>query len=157
ETVLIRIADFMDQREEMRSKVTTAMFYPMAMALVGVGVVTLLMVKVVPGIAEMFEGQGAELPFTTSTLILLSDIIAGYWWLLIMMGIGAVTGFRKWRATTVGRELSDRFILWMPVVGQLARKIAIARLARTPPAMPASGLPLPQALHNVRTLHGHVI
>ena len=69
ETVLIRIADFMDQQEDLRSKVTTAMFYPMAMALVGVGVVTLLMVKVVPGIAEMFEGQGAELPFTTKSLI----------------------------------------------------------------------------------------
>lgn len=157
ETVLIRIADFMDQQEEMRSKVTTAMFYPMAMALVGIGVVTLLMVKVVPGIAEMFEGQGAELPFTTSTLILISKVVANYWWLLIMLGIGAVTGFRKWRATAVGRELSDGFILRMPVVGQLARKIAIARLARTLATMLASGVQLLEALDIVRTLLGNVI
>jgi len=157
ETVLIRIADFMDQQEEMRSKVTTAMFYPMAMALVGVGVVTLLMVKVVPGIAEMFEGQGAQLPFTTRSLILVSDVVAGYWWLLIIGAIGLVMGFKKWRATTIGRELSDRFILAMPVVGGLARKIAIARLARTLSTMLASGVQLLQALDIVRSLLGNVV
>jgi general secretion pathway protein F len=157
ETVLIRIADFMDQQEELRSKVTTAMFYPAAMALVGIGVVTLLMVKVVPGIAEMFAGQGAELPFTTRSLILVSDIIANYWWLLIMMFIGAIYMFRKWRATSVGRELTDRFILSMPIIGQLARKIAVARLARTLATMLASGVQLLQALDIVRSLLGNVV
>lgn len=157
ETVLIRIADFMDQQEDMRSKVTTAMFYPMAMALVGVGVVTLLMVKVVPGIAEMFEGQGAELPFTTRSLILVSDVVAGYWWLIIMALGGAVYGFRRWRVTTVGRELTDRFILGFPVLGNLARKIAVARLARTLSTMLASGVQLLQALDIVRSLLGNVV
>jgi general secretion pathway protein F len=157
ETVLIRIADFMDQQEDLRSKVTTAMFYPMAMALVGVGVVTLLMVKVVPGIAEMFAGQGAQLPVTTRSLIWVSDVIAGYWWLLIMAFIGVIYGFRKWRATPTGRELTDRFLLGMPVVGELARKIAIARFARTLSTMLASGVQLLQALDIVRSLLGNVI
>jgi general secretion pathway protein F len=157
ETVLIRIADFMDQQEELRSKVTTAMFYPMAMALVGVGVVTLLMVKVVPGIAEMFAGQGAELPFTTSALIWVSSIIAGYWWLIIMASIGGVYGFKKWRATPAGRELTDRFLLGMPVVGELARKIAVARFARTLSTMLASGVQLLQALDIVRSLLGNMV
>lgn len=157
ETVLIRIADFMDQQEELRGKVTTAMFYPAAMALVGIGVVTLLMVKVVPGIAEMFAGQGAELPFTTRSLILVSDIIAGYWWAIIMMMIGGIYAFRKWRATTAGRELTDRFILAMPVVGVLARKIAVARLSRTLATMLASGVQLLQALDIVRSLLGNVV
>jgi general secretion pathway protein F len=157
ETVLIRIAEFMDQQEELRSKVTTAMFYPLAMALVGVGVVTLLMVKVVPGIAEMFEGQGAELPFTTRSLIWLSSVIANFWWLLII-GFGAmIYGFRKWRATPAGRELTDRFILAMPVIGELARKIAIARFSRTLSTMLASGVQLLQALDIVRSLLGNVV
>jgi general secretion pathway protein F len=157
ETVLIRIADFMDQQEELRGKVTTAMFYPAAMALVGVGVVTLLMVKVVPNIAEMFAGQGAQLPLTTRTLIALSDLIAGWWWLLIMLFIGAIWMFRKWRATTVGRELTDRMILATPVVGALARKIAVARFARTLSTMLASGVQLLQALDIVRSLLGNVV
>jgi general secretion pathway protein F len=157
ETVLIRIADFMDQQEELRGKVTTAMFYPAAMALVGVGVVTLLMVKVVPGIAEMFAGQGAELPFTTRSLIAVSAIISGYWWLLIILfGVGVYL-FRKWRATPVGRELTDRVILGLPVIGSLARKIAVARLARTLATMLASGVQLLQALDIVRSLLGNVV
>jgi general secretion pathway protein F len=157
ETVLIRIADFMDQQEELRSKVTTAMFYPAAMALVGVGVVTLLMVKVVPGIAEMFAGQGAELPFTTRSLIAISAIISSYWWLLIMGFMAGIWAFRKWRATEVGRELTDRFILGMPVIGALARKIAVARLSRTLATMLASGVQLLQALDIVRSLLGNVV
>ena len=157
ETVLIRIADFMDQQEELRSKVTTAMFYPVAMGLVGVGVVTMLMVKVVPGIAEMFAGQGAELPFTTRALIGISGIISGYWWLLIMLAIGGVWGFKKWRATAKGRELTDRTILGAPVVGVLVRKIAIARFARTLATMLASGVQLLQALDIVRSLLGNVV
>lgn len=157
ETVLIRIADFMDQQEELRGKVTTAMFYPAAMALVGIGVVTLLMVKVVPGIAEMFAGQGAELPFTTRSLIAVSEIVSGYWWLLIMLLIGAIWGFRKWRATPNGRELTDRFILGLPVIGGLARKIAVARFSRTLATMLASGVQLLQALDIVRSLLGNVV
>jgi general secretion pathway protein F len=157
ETVLIRIADFMDQQEELRGKVTTAMFYPAAMALVGIGVVTLLMVKVVPGIAEMFAGQGAELPFTTRFLIAVSAVIAGYWWLLIMLFAGAIYLFGKWRATPIGRELVDRTILWFPVIGGLARKIAVARLARTLATMLASGVQLLQALDIVRSLLGNVV
>jgi general secretion pathway protein F len=157
ETVLIRIADFMDQQEELRGKVTTAMFYPAAMAMVGIGVVTLLMVKVVPGIAEMFEGQGAELPFTTRFLIAVSAVVAGYWWLLIMLAIGGIQLFRKWRATTVGRELTDRFLLGLPVIGGLVRKIAVARLARTLATMLASGVQLLQALDIVRSLLGNMV
>ena len=157
ETVLIRIADFMDQQDELRSKVTTAMFYPVAMGLVGVGVVTLLMVKVVPGIADMFAGQGAELPFTTRTLIAVSALVSGYWWLLILLAIGVVYGFRRWRATPKGRELGDQFILNVPVFGTLARKIAIARFARTLATMLASGVQLLQALDIVRSLLGNVV
>jgi general secretion pathway protein F len=157
ETVLIRIADFMDQQEELRGKVTTAMFYPAAMALVGIGVVTLLMVKVVPGIAEMFAGQGAELPFTTRFLIAVSAVIAGYWWLLIILFAGGIYLFGKWRATPLGRELVDRVILGFPVIGGLARKIAVARLARTLATMLASGVQLLQALDIVRSLLGNVV
>jgi general secretion pathway protein F len=157
ETVLIRIADFMDQQEDLRGKVTTAMFYPAAMAIVGIGVVTLLMVKVVPGIAEMFAGQGAELPFTTRFLIAVSAIIAGYWWLLIIGAIGGIQVFRKWHATPLGRELTDRAVLGMPVIGELARKIAVARLARTLATMLASGVQLLQALDIVRSLLGNVV
>ena len=157
ETVLIRIADFMDQQEELRSKVATAMFYPVAMAIVGVGVVALLMIKVVPSISEIFAGQGAELPFTTRALIATSDFVAGFWWLIIIMAVGATWLFRQYRNSPGGRETTDRLILTMPIVGSLARKIAIARFARTLATMLASGVQLLQALDIVRSLLGNVI
>jgi general secretion pathway protein F len=157
ETVLIRIAEFMDQQEELRGKVTTAMFYPMAMGVVGLGVVTLLMVKVVPSIAEIFSGQGAELPFSTRMLIGLSDLVVGFWWLIILASIGVIWAWRRWKATPAGRLIIDTTLLRMPVIGQLARKIAIARFTRTLATMLASGVQLLQALDIVRTLLGNVV
>ena len=105
----------------------------------------------------MFAGQGAELPFTTRTLIAVSALVSGYWWLLILLAIGVVYGFRKWRATPKGRELGDQFILNVPVFGTLARKIAIARFARTLATMLASGVQLLQVLDIVRSLLGNVV
>ncbi len=157
ETVLIRIAEFMDQQEELRGKVTTAMFYPIAMGVVGVGVVTLLMVKVVPTITEIFEGQGAELPFSTRTLIAASNFVIGYWWLIIMAAIGVVWLFRRWKASEAGRLIWDTFVLRLPIVGGLVRRVAVARFARTLSTMLASGVQLLQALDIVRTLLGNVV
>lgn len=157
ETVLIRLADFMDQQEDLRGKVTTAMFYPVAMALVGGGVVTLLMVKVVPQISQMFEDQNAELPLSTRFLVSLSEFVAGYWWLIIMMMFAAVWGFRRWRATESGRLIFDSAILRLPVLGDLARKIAVSRFSRTLATMLASGVQLLQALDIVKSLLGNVV
>lgn len=157
ETVLIRIADFMDQQEELRGKVTTAMFYPVAMAVVGIGVVTLLMVKVVPSISDIFAGQGAELPFSTRMLIGVSDFVVAWWWAIIFASIGLVYLWRRWKATAAGRLIVDTAVLGMPVVGQLARKIAIARFSRTLSTMLASGVQLLQALDIVRSLLGNVV
>lgn len=157
ETVLIRIAEFMDQQEELRSKITTAMFYPVAMGVVGVGVVVLLMAKVVPSISDIFAGQGAELPLSTRTLIGISDLVVGWWWLMIIATIGLYVLWQRWKATPAGRLTIDTTILAMPVIGPLARKIAIARFARTLSTMLASGVQLLQALDIVRSLLGNVI
>ena len=85
ETVLIRIADFMEQQEELRSKVSTALVYPVVMSIVGAFVVGILMVKVVPQISQMFEDQGAELPWTTRMLMWISNTLVDYWLPLIIL------------------------------------------------------------------------
>ncbi|MCB9567197.1 MAG: type II secretion system inner membrane protein GspF [Myxococcales bacterium] len=157
ETVLLRIAGFMEQQEELRSKVTSAMVYPVAMAVVSAGVVALLMVNVVPQITSMFEGMNAELPWNTQLLIFLSDMIGGYWYLIIASFFGIGWLFKRWRATEAGRTTGDRITLKLPVIGDLARKVAIARFARTLATMLASGVQLLQALDIVRSLLGNVI
>src|SRR5690606_7564689 len=156
-TVLIRLADFMDQQDELKSKIQTAMGYPIAMGVIGLGVVTMLMVKVVPNIAQMFDDQGAELPLTTRFLIAVSDVVSGYWWLLLMLAGGSIYFFRRWRATPEGKKRGDRILLDSPVIGDLARKVAIGRFARTLSTMLASGVDLLQALDIVKSLLGNVV
>jgi len=157
ETVLVRIAGFMEQEEELRSKVTSAMVYPIVMGVVSAAVVALLMLSVVPQVTEMFADMNVELPWNTKLLILMSDIIGGYWYLLIAAGFGVGWLFRRWRASETGRKSGDAVILRMPIVGDLARKVAISRFARTLSTMLASGVQLLHALDIVRTLLGNVI
>jgi general secretion pathway protein F len=157
ETVLGRMADFMDKQIELRSKLGSAMIYPIVMTVLGAAVVTLLMVKVVPQITAMFEDMNAELPWNTKALIFVSDAVTGYWYLIIAGLIGGVYLFRYWRRTEGGQLVGDRFLLTAPVLGDLMRKIAVTRMARTLSTMLASGVQLLEALDIVRTLVGNVV
>jgi general secretion pathway protein F len=157
ETVLVRIAGFMEQEEQLRSKVTSAMVYPIVMGVVSAGVIALLMLSVVPQVTEMFADMNVELPWNTKLLIFVSDVIGSYWYLLIAAGFGVGWLFRRWRASETGRKTGDAFILRSPIIGDLARKVAISRFARTLSTMLASGVQLLHALDIVRTLLGNVI
>jgi len=157
ETVLIRLADFMDQQEELKGKITSAMVYPAAMAVVGILVVGLLMVKVVPQMIEMFADQGAELPWSTRTLIWLTDAITGWWWAQIAFVILVVVAYRRWVSTEAGRLTMDTIFLRMPLIGDLVRKVAIARFARTLSTMLASGVQLLEALDIVKSLLSNMV
>jgi general secretion pathway protein F len=155
ETVLLRIADFMDQQEELKGKVTSAMIYPAIMTVLSGGIVIMLMVNVVPQITEMFDGMNAELPWNTKFLIWLSNLLAS-WWFLIAVGIGVLVWlFRRWRATEIGRATFDTVVLKLPIIGDMARKLSVARFARTLATMLASGVQLLQALDIVRSLLGN--
>lgn len=155
ETVLLRIADFMDQQEELKGKVTSAMIYPAIMTVLSGGIVIMLMVNVVPQITEMFDGMNAELPWNTKFLIWLSNLLAS-WWFLIAIGIGVLVWlFRRWRATEIGRATFDTVVLKLPIIGDMARKLSVARFARTLATMLASGVQLLQALDIVRSLLGN--
>lgn len=157
ETVLARLAEFLEKQLELRGRITSAMVYPMVMAVLGGAIVTLLMVAVVPKITAMFEDMNTELPWNTKLLILASNILSNYWYLVAVVIAGAIWGFRKWRATKKGTEIWDRFILQLPTVGDLARKVAVARFARTLATMLASGVQLLHALDIVRSLLGNVV
>jgi len=157
ETVLLRIADFMDQQEELRGKVTSAMIYPIIMTVLSGGIVMMLMINVVPQITAMFDGMSAKLPWNTEFLIWISNLLAKWWILFLAGGFGLVWLFRRWRKTESGRATGDTILLKIPVVGDLARKLAIARFARTLSTMLASGVQLLQALDIVRSLLGNFV
>jgi general secretion pathway protein F len=157
ETVLFRLAEFLEKQLEIRSKVSSAMFYPVVLALLGAAIITVLMVGIVPKITGMFVDMNAELPWNTKLLIWMSDTIKGFWWLIILAIWFVVWSFRRWRRTEAGRWAGDTIVLKVPVLGELVRKIAIARFARTLATLLSSGVQLLQALDIVRSLLGNVV
>jgi len=157
ETVLFRLAEFMEKELEIRSKVNSAMFYPVLLAFLGVVLVIVLMVAIVPKLTNMFDSMAAELPWNTKLLIWMSDTLSSYWYLFGLGIAFAVWAFRKWRATETGRKQGDAILLKIPVMGDLVRKVAISRFARTLETLLASGVQLLEALDIVRTLLGNVI
>lgn len=150
EAVLTRLADFLDEQQALRSKVSSALTYPIVMMILGGLIMSLLMVVVVPQIASVFEDSGKTLPWNTRLLIFTSGIAGEYWWIILPGLVAAVVIFRRWAASARGRAVLDRIGLKMWVVGPLLRYIAVARFSRTLATMLASGVPLLTALEIVR-------
>jgi general secretion pathway protein F len=150
DAVLARLADFLDEQLALRSKVSSALTYPIVMAVLGSVIMGVLMVVVVPQIATVFEDSGKTLPWNTRLLIFAAGLTGDYWWILVPLIIVSVWGLRRWARSPRGRAVVDRYGLKMPVLGPLLRFIAVARFSRTLSTMLASGVPLLTALDIVR-------
>jgi general secretion pathway protein F len=146
EAVLERLADFMEGQSRLQGKVTAALAYPILMMFIGIIMVSVLMIAVVPKVAGIFDSMGHALPWYTRALISVSGFMAGYWWLLFLVSVGSVVGFRRWRATPQGRLKWDSFRLVVPIFGKLQLLVSVARFARTLSTLLSSGVQLLQAM-----------
>ncbi len=146
ELVFVRLADFIESQVKLRSKVQTAMMYPIIMISLAGAIVTLLMVFVVPKLVDIIVEQGGNIPLPTRVLIFISEFFQRYLWLMALALIGGIVMFRRWRATEPGRLSWDRFTLKIPLFGDLLRRIVMARFARTLGTLMDSGVPLLVAL-----------
>lgn len=155
--VLQRLADFTESQVRLRNKIIGALTYPVIMLMIAGFIVAAMMILVVPKITIMFEDLGADLPLITKILIFVSDALSSWWPLLLLLGIAAMFGFERWRASENGRPLWDKFLLKVPVLGDLVRKIAIARFARTLGTLLNSGVPLLTAMEIVENVVANVI
>jgi general secretion pathway protein F len=157
DAVLVRMADFLDTQNELRSKVSSAMAYPILMGIVGTVVMTVLMVVVVPPIAGIFADSGKALPWNTQLLIGAAAIAGGYWWLVLPLLAGAVVLGRRWVRRPKGRALMDRVKLKLIIAGRLIRLLAVARFARTLATMLSSGVPVLTALEIVKRVLNNTV
>ena len=155
--VMIRLAEFLEGSQKLKSKVQSALIYPAVMVAVGGIVLTVLMVKVIPNITSMFKQQGKTLPLNTRFLIGTSDIFLDYWWLVLLGGVAAAALFVRWVRTKPGRYLWDRFLLRVPVLGDLVRTINVSRFARTLGTMLQSGVPMLRALDTAKQIVGNTL
>jgi type II secretion system protein F len=155
--VLSRLADFLESSQKLKSKVQGAMIYPLVMVIVGVGIMSVLMIKVIPEITTMFTQQGKTLPLNTRFLIWSSRFFGHYWWAI---GIASVIGFlmfMRWIKSESGKPPWHSFVLKLPVVGELVRTVNVGRFARTLGTMLQSGVPMLKALDTAKQIVGNVL
>jgi general secretion pathway protein F len=142
EAVLERLADFMEGQSRLKSKVAGALAYPALLSVIGSGLVGFLMVGVIPKVKSVFDSLGQALPWYTALLIIVSDFVAGYWWLIFLVVGFTVWYFRRWKRTPKGKLRWDTFVLRAPLFGRLALLVAVARFSRTLATLLSSGVQL---------------
>lgn len=140
--ILERLADLQERQAVVRGKVLAAVAYPLSLAVVATVVVIALMIFVVPKVVEQFEDMGQQLPLLTRIVITVSDVLAGYWWLLLGLMVGGVLLLWQALKNEEFRLRFDRGLLRLPLIGRLLRDLHAARMARTLSTMVASKLPL---------------
>jgi general secretion pathway protein F len=156
ENVLERLADFMEKQARLKSKVVSALTYPVLLTLIALVLVGVLMVAVVPKVTAIFDSMGQELPWYTQLLIFASNTLSSLWWLFLAMIAGGVYWFRRYIATAKGKMAWHKFLLRVPVFGRLNLLVAVARMSSTLATLLASGVPLLKAMEIVKNVLGNV-
>jgi type IV pilus assembly protein PilC len=156
EALLDRLAIYMEKTEGIKSKIKSALMYPIAVVVVAFVVVAVIMIFVIPAFKQVFTSFGADLPAPTLFVIAMSEIFVKYWW-LIFGGIGGGFYFfmQAWKRNEKVQMFMDRLMLKLPLFGALIYKSVIARWTRTLSTMFAAGVPLVEALDSVGGASGN--
>lgn len=158
ESLLDRLATYMEKTEAIKSKIKSALMYPIAVIVVAFVVVTVIMIFVIPAFKEVFTSFGADLPAPTLFVIAMSEFFVAYWWLIFgSIGGGLYFFFQAWRRSEKVQQFMDRLLLKLPVFGDLIYKSVIARWTRTLSTMFAAGVPLVEALDSVGGASGNSV
>ena len=158
ETLMDRLATYMEKTENIKSKIKSALMYPSAVIVVAFIVVTVIMIFVIPAFKEVFTSFGADLPAPTLFVMGISEIFVQWWWLIFgLIGGGSYFFLQSWKRSERMQQTMDRLLLKMPVFGALINKSCIARWTRTLSTMFAAGVPLVEALDSVGGASGNYI
>jgi type IV pilus assembly protein PilC len=158
ETLLERLASYKEKMLAIKSKIKSALFYPIAVMVVAAIVVTVIMLFVIPAFKKIFSDFGAELPAPTQIVIGISDFFTDWWYIVIPVPIIAIWFFfYTWKRSEKMQATMDRFLLRTPLFGDLIRKSVIARWNRTLSTMFAAGVPLVESLDSVGGASGNYV
>jgi type IV pilus assembly protein PilC len=158
DAILDRLATYKEKILAIKSKIKSALFYPMAVVTVAIAVVWVIMVWVIPAFKQVFTNFGANLPAPTLVVIAISDFFVSYWWLMLGIIIGAVVGFFVLhRRSAPFRYAIDRLSLKLPIIGGIVEKATIARWTRTLATMFSAGVPLVESLEAVAGASGNAV
>jgi type IV pilus assembly protein PilC len=157
DTVLSRLADYIEKSVKLKGKLKAAMFYPAAIVVVAIGVISAIMIFVIPKLSQMFKESGQELPKLTQMVIGMSDWCQHYWFVIIGLVVGVPTVLKMYHDTEDGRKVLDALFLGVPLFGTLIQKGAIARFSRTLATLLTSGVSIIEALEISSTTSGNYV
>lgn len=157
DTILKRLATYIEKAVKLKAQVKSAMIYPVAVIVIACVVIGVILWKVIPTFAALFAGLGAELPLPTRIVIALSDNLIRFMPVVIIGFFAAGWAFRTYYATEKGRRVVDGTALKLPIMGPILRKIAVARFCRTLSTLMASGVPILDGLDITAKTSGNAI
>ncbi|MFB3880104.1 MAG: type II secretion system F family protein [Armatimonadota bacterium] len=157
EHTLQRLADDLDKEQELREKVKSAFVYPAVVLVVAAGVVSFMLVYIIPVFKQVYGQFGSQLPAPTRMLIAFSNLTTHYWYMVLLGLVGVVLGIRALVRTKRGREVWDRLKLRLPLFGKLIRRIIITRFTRTLAVLVGAGVPLLHALQTAAGVGNNVV
>ena len=158
EALLDRLATYMEKTEAIKSKIKSALMYPIAVVVVAFVVVTIIMIFVIPAFKSVFSSFGADLPAPTLFVMAMSEYFVRDWWLILSVSGGGIYFFMQaWQRNEKMQMVMDRLLLKVPVFGVLVEKSCVARWTRTLSTMFAAGVPLVEALDSVGGAAGNSV
>jgi len=158
ETLLDRLATYKEKILAIKSKIKSALFYPVAIIVVAFIITAVIMIFVIPAFKQVFTSFGADLPAPTLVVMAISDFFVSYWWAIFSaIGGGIYFFFESWKRSKKMQLFMDKAMLRAPVFGELVRKATIARWTRTLSTMFAAGVPLVEALDSVGGASGNQV
>lgn len=155
--ILARLATYLENAAKLQRKVKSAVMYPTIVTIVAIGITIFLLVKVIPVFGEVYDGFGAELPAPTQALINLSHFVKTWWYVMALVAGAAVYGWLHFIKTPTGRAFWDARRIKLPIFGQIAHKICLARFARTLSSLVRSGVPILEVLQIVTQTVGNMV
>jgi len=155
--ILQRLSGYIEKSVKLTGKVKGAMTYPITVILIAIIVVGIIMVKVIPVFSAMYEGLGSSLPMPTRVCIMMSDTIIHYSYLVVAFVVIAVIGLKQYYKTVGGKLIIDSFYLKIPILGDMLRKVAVARFCRTLGTLTSSGVPILEGMEITARTAGNMV
>jgi len=140
--ILNRLAVYLEKADQLQRKIKSAMTYPTVVCVVATGATIFMLMFIIPTFARMFEDFGGKLPLPTQIVMMFSDFLRDYWYVLVISAVGITIAFKRFYKTNVGKTKIDGLLLKIPVLGMVLRKGAVARFTRTLGTLISSGVPI---------------
>ena len=144
--VLLRLADTLERDREFQGKIKGAMVYPAIIITAMLGVGAVILIFVIPKLSEVYQGMNLTLPLPTRILIMTSNFLVHFWWLVIILGVAGLVALRRYRKTPDGALAFDRLLLKVPILGKLNRDSSLTVFTRTLGSLVGAGVPILEAL-----------